>query len=400
MAKQSLSNVSVRHERVLVRVDFNVPLDGDRVSDDTRIRAALPSIRKLLDDQNAVVLMSHLGRPKGQVKAELSLRPVAVRLQELLGRPVTFVDNCVGEAVESRAQSLQAGEVLLLENLRFHEEETKNDPDFARRLASLADRTFVNDAFGTAHRAHASTVGVTRFVDRSLAGFLMEKELNYLLGVMERPERPFAAILGGAKVSGKLEVIHSLIQRVDRLLVGGAMMFTFLRAQAHDTGRSPVEEDLIEAARKAMAAAAKQGVQLLLPTDCVVASAPDGSDPGRVVSALEIPPDLAGVDIGPAAIETFRGALRDCRTIIWNGPMGIFEVDAFAKGTIGIAKVLADLTRKGAVTVIGGGDSAAAAAKAGVADKVSHVSTGGGASLELLEGKELPGVVQLSELRG
>ena len=399
MAKQSLGNVSVRRERVLVRVDFNVPLAGDAVADDTRIRAALPTIEKLLKDENAVVLMSHLGRPKGQVKPELSLSPVAARLQELLDRPVGFVPNCVGEVVESRAKALQSGQVLLLENLRFHEEETKNDVGFAKNLAALADRTYVNDAFGTAHRAHASTVGVTSYVDRSLGGFLMEKELRYLTQVMEKPARPFAAILGGANVSGKIDVIESLLGRVDRLLIGGAMMFTFLRAQGLSTGQSLVEEDRIVMAKEALASAASKGIEIMLPSDCIVSSSVDGTDPGRAVAVSEIPDDLMGVDIGPASVESFTRALDGAGTIVWNGPMGVFEQDAFAKGTLAIAEALARLTDGGAVTVIGGGDSAAAARKADVSNKVSHVSTGGGASLEFLEGKELPGVAALSEIR-
>jgi phosphoglycerate kinase len=394
-----LRDVSVRRERVLVRVDFNVPLKEGRVTDDRRIRAAIPTIRHLLDHENSVVLVSHLGRPKGTPNPELSLEPVAGRLAELLGRDVGFVSDCVGEVVESRAGALQPGETLLLENVRFHAGETKNDLDFARRLASLADRTFVNDAFGAAHRAHASTVGVTQFLDRSLAGFLMESELTYLCGVLEKPERPLAAVVGGAKVSGKLEVLESLLARVDRLLIGGAMMFTFLKAKGLQVGRSLVEDDLVETARGLMRRAEERGVTLVLPVDCRVSRSLDGSDPGRIAAVDRIEPDSCGVDIGPETIARFESALSSCRTIIWNGPMGVFEVAAFATGTTAIAKVLASLTGRGVTTVVGGGDSAAAVEQSGVASRLSHVSTGGGATLELLEGKDLPGVAALSEER-
>ena len=399
MPKQSLKTVSVARERVLVRVDFNVPLQGDKVGDDTRIRAALPTIRHLADKGNAVILMSHLGRPKGQVKPELTLKPVATRLQELLGRPVGFVEDCVGEVAETRTRSLQPGDVLLLENLRFHREETDNDQTFARALARHAERTYVNDAFGAAHRAHASTVGVTAFVDRAIAGYLMIRELEYLLPLMEHPGRPYAAVLGGAKVSGKLEVIESLLVRVDRLLIGGAMMFTFLKAKGLDVGRSLVEDELVETAGRIVSDAAARNIDLLLPEDCLAASSIDGSDPGVVVPVNAIPPDRMGVDVGPATIERFRKYLAPCKTVVWNGPMGVFEVDAYATGTMAMARTLAELTDRGATTVVGGGDSVAAAVKAGVADRLSHVSTGGGASLEFLEGKELPGVVALSEER-
>jgi phosphoglycerate kinase len=301
--------------------------------------------------------------------------------------------------VESRAGALQPGEALLLENVRFHAGETKNDPDFARRLASLVDRTFVNDAFGAAHRAHASTVGVTQFVDRSVAGFLMESELTYLYGVLEKPQRPLAAVVGGAKVSGKLEVLESLLARVDRLLVGGAMMFTFLKARGLQVGRSLVEDDLVDTARGLMRRAEERGVTLLLPVDCRVSRSLDGSDAGRIVAVDRIEPDSCGVDIGPETIARFESALSNCRTIIWNGPMGVFEVGAFAAGTTAIAKILASLTERGVTTVVGGGDSAAAVEQSGVAARLSHVSTGGGATLELLEGKDLPGVAALSEER-
>ena len=399
MPKQSLDNVSVTRERVLVRVDFNVPLADGRVGDDTRIRAAIPTIERLLESENAIVLMSHLGRPKGKVVPEMSLRPVAARLGELLDRPVAFVDTTVGDVVETRARAMMPGDILLLENLRFHPEETKNDAGFARRLAALTDRTFVNDAFGTAHRAHASTVGVTEYVDRSVAGLLMARELEFLLRLMEAPERPYAAVLGGAKVSGKLEVIEALIQRVDPLLIGGAMMFTFLKAQGKSVGRSLVEDDLIDTAGDLLRKADARNVHLLLPTDCRVARSIDGEDPGEIVSVDAIPDELMGVDIGPDTITRFREALTGSRTVVWNGPMGVFEVEAYRVGTEAMARTLAELTAQGATTVVGGGDSAAAVTQLGLQTEMSHVSTGGGATLELLEGRELPAVAALSELR-
>ncbi len=399
MARQTLQNTPVRGERVLVRVDFNVPLRDGVVADDTRLQAALPTIRRLVEQDNAVVLMSHLGRPKGRHVPELSLAPVSVRLAELLGRPVGFVTDCVGEVVESRARALGAGDVLLIENLRFHAEETDNDSVFARGLAALTDRSFINDAFGTAHRAHASTVGVTAHVDRSLAGLLMEKELDYLLQLMASPARPYAAVLGGAKVSGKLEVIESLLSRVDTLVLGGAMMFTFLVAKGVRVGRSLVENDLVETASRVLADAGERGVRVVLPEDCRVASGIDGRDPGRVVPVTAIGDDVLGVDIGPKTIAAIEEALCPAETIVWNGPMGVFEVPAYAEGTMSVARLLAARTRAGATTVIGGGDSAAAVAQSGLSAEMSHVSTGGGAALELLEGKTLPGVAALSEWR-
>jgi phosphoglycerate kinase len=369
------------------------------VSDDTRIRAALPTLNALLREGNAVVLVSHLGRPDGTVVPEMSLAPVAAHLSTLVGREVGFAGDCVGEAADSRVAALRAGEILVLENLRFHAEEEANDSTFARRLARHAERTFVNDAFGAAHRAHASTVGVTAHVDRSVAGFLMENEIRYLVGLMESPARPYAAVLGGAKVSGKLEVLTSLVGRVDALLVGGAMMFTFLRAQGLAVGRSKVEEKLIDTARRILDDATARGVRVVLPVDCRVARSADGSDAGVVVPIAEIPADSMGVDIGPASLDAFRSALESARTIVWNGPMGIFEVPAYAKGTFGVAELLAHATKRGATTVVGGGDSAAAVSAAGLSSAVSHVSTGGGAALEVLEGKDLPGVAALTNAR-
>jgi phosphoglycerate kinase len=394
-----LTSVDLRNERVLVRVDFNVPLEGGRVTDDTRIRAALPTIRKLIQGENAVVLVSHLGRPDGVVVPALSLRPVAAHLSTLLGREVTFVPECVGEVADTRVGALGPGEVALLENLRFHPEEETNDPTFAKRLARHAQRTFVNDAFGAAHRAHASTAGVTAYVDRSIAGLLMESEIRYLVGLMENPARPYAAILGGAKVSGKLEVLETLLERVDVLVIGGAMMFTFLRAEGRDVGRSKLEEGLVETARRVLSRARARGVRCVLPVDVRVARSLDGSDPGEIVPVEALSGDRMGVDIGPKSLAAFRSALTGARTIVWNGPMGVFEVPAYAHGTVGVAHLLVELTKAGATTVVGGGDSAAAISAAGLADAVSHVSTGGGAALEVLEGKELPGVATLSDVR-
>lgn len=399
MPKQTLSNTSVRDERVLVRVDFNVPLDGRNVADDTRIRAALPTLKHLIGGGNALVVMSHLGRPKGAPDPAFTMAPVAAHLGTLLDVPVHFVPECVGEVVESRAAALGAGEVLVVENVRFHAEETANDPTFAKHLSRLAERTFVNDAFGAAHRAHASTTGVANLLDRAVAGFLMERELAYLMDAMEKPERPFAAVLGGSKVSGKIDVIDALLGRVDRLLIGGAMMFTFLKAEGVEVGRSLVEPDRLDMAARVRARAKERDVSLLLPVDCRVADGLDGADAGTIVPVSAIPPGRMGVDIGPETTARFAEALSDCRTILWNGPMGVFETPGFDAGTLAVARLLADRTRAGAKTIVGGGDSAAAVNQAGLTDAVSHVSTGGGAALELLEGKTLPAIAALSELR-
>ncbi|MEZ4648805.1 MAG: phosphoglycerate kinase [Candidatus Eisenbacteria bacterium] len=392
MERMSVRDVDPRDKRVFVRVDFNVPLDGERVADDTRIRAALPTIEYLLDRGAKVVLASHLGRPKGTVNAKLSLRPAAVRLSELLGRDVAFTTECAGGDVEAEVAKLAPGACLLLENLRFHAEEEKNDPAFAKQLAALAD-VYVNDAFGTAHRAHASTEGITRFVRPSVAGFLMESELRYLGGALESPERPFVAVLGGAKISGKIDVIENLLPRVDQLIVGGAMMFTFFRAQGLGTGTSLVEEDRIEMAKSLLAG--PHSSKLVLPVDTRVAADISGSDAGAIVGVDAVPADRMGVDIGPASIERYAGLLAAARTIVWNGPMGVFEVPAYAEGTFAVGRAIAQATDSGATSVVGGGDSAAAVHAAGLAEKMSHISTGGGASLEFLEGKELPGVAAL-----
>jgi phosphoglycerate kinase len=394
--KRSVRDLEPAGKRVLVRVDFNVPLKHGEVSDDTRITAALPTIRYLLEKKARVILMSHLGRPDGKPDPKYSLKPVAVRLERLLRQPVAFAPDCVGEPAERAVAALTDGGVALLENLRFHAEEEKNDAGFARQLAGLGD-CYVNDAFGTAHRAHASTEGVAHLLKPAVAGFLMQRELDYLGKALEEPKRPFVAILGGAKISGKIDVIRALLGRVDRLLIGGAMMFTFLRAQGKPTGRSLVEEDRIDMAREALEVATRNGVELLLPVDCVASTAPDGSQPGRVVPVDQLGEQEMGVDIGPETVRRFAERLRDAKTVVWNGPMGIFEVNAFAAGTRGVAQALAEATGRGAVTVIGGGDSVAAIQEAGLADQVTHLSTGGGASLEFLEGRVLPGVAALDD---
>lgn len=394
--KKTVRDLAPAGRQVLVRVDFNVPVKGGEVSDDTRIVAALPTLRYLLEKRARLVLMSHLGRPDGKADPKYSLRPVAARLERLLRQPVGFADDCVGPAAEAKAAALPEGGVLLLENLRFHREEEANDPGFARRLAALGD-CYVNDAFGTAHRAHASTEAVARLLKPAVAGFLMQKELDYLGRALERPERPFVAILGGAKISGKIDVLRALLARVDRLLVGGAMMFTFLRAQGRPTGRSPVEEDRVEMARGVLEQAGARGVEVVLPVDCVASAAADGSAPSRTVALESLGPDEMGVDIGAATVRLFAARLADARTVLWNGPVGIFEVPAFAAGTRGVAQALAEAAARGAVTVVGGGDSVAAVQEAGLADRLTHLSTGGGASLEYLEGRILPGVAALDD---
>ncbi len=395
-AKKGLRDLQPAGKRVLVRVDFNVPTKGGEVTDDTRIVAALPTIRYLLQKGARLVLVSHLGRPKGGPEPKYSLKPVQARLERLLRQPVAWVDDCVGPAAEQASRALKDGQVLLCENLRFHPEEEKNVPAFAEALARLGD-CYVNDAFGTAHRAHASTEGVTRFLRPAVAGFLMQKELDYLGRALEQPARPFVAVLGGAKISGKIDVITALLDKVDRLLIGGAMMFTFNRAKGLPTGRSLVEEDRVETAREVLARAAAKGIELVLPVDCVASTATDGSAPGTTRRVEALGPDEIGVDIGPETVALFAQKLRDARTVVWNGPMGIFEVAAFAAGTTGVAQAMAGLKERGAVTVVGGGDSVAAVQESGLAERFSHLSTGGGASLEFLEGKVRPGVAALEE---
>jgi phosphoglycerate kinase len=395
MDKLSVRDLDLRGgKRVLMRVDYNVPLAGRQVTDDTRIRATLPTIELVRKAGARLVLMSHLGRPKKGPDPALSLAPVAERLSDLLGSPVVFAPDCVGAAVERLAGALAPGGVLLLENLRFHPEEEANDARFAAALARLGD-VYVNDAFGAAHRAHASTAAVTAYLKPAAAGLLLARELEVLGRALAAPARPFVAILGGAKISGKIDVIMSLLPRVDRMLVGGAMMFTFLKAKGIATGRSLVEEDRVEMARAILGQA---GEKLVLPVDCLAAPAADGAGgPGRVVPVEAIPAGELGVDIGPRTIEQFAAVLAGARTVLWNGPMGIFEVEVFGGGTRAVAHLLGEATARGATTIVGGGDSVAAVEGAGLAARISHISTGGGASLEFLEGKVLPGVAALTD---
>jgi phosphoglycerate kinase len=398
----SLSAADLSGKKALVRADFNVPLDDQgNITDDTRIRAALPTIQYLASNGAKVILSSHFGRPKGdnfaaRVADKFRLTPVANRLSELLGKPVVKPDDCIGDDVAAKVAAMQNGDVMLLENVRFHPEEEKNTPEFAEKLASIAD-LYVNDAFGTAHRAHASTEGVTHYLTPSVAGYLIEKELQYLQGAIESPQRPLAAIIGGSKVSSKITVIETLLDKVDKLLIGGGMIFTFYKARGLSVGKSLVEDEFLDLAKKLEAKAKEKGVALLLPTDVVIADnfSPDAN--AQTVSVEAIPDGWMGLDIGPDSVKVFQEALADCKTVIWNGPMGVFEFDKFAKGTEAIAYSLAEITKTGAITIIGGGDSVAAVEKVGVADQMSHISTGGGASLELLEGKVLPGIAALND---
>ena len=394
--KKTLSDISCAGKRVLMRVDFNVPLKDGQVSDDTRIKSSLPSINKVLDDGGCLILMSHLGRPKGKVVAEMSLKPVAMRLSELLGKDVKMASDCIGDDVKNMASNLSAGQVLLLENLRFHKAEEANDEAFAKELASFGD-IYVNDAFGTAHRAHASTEGVTKYIDVCVAGYLIEKELKYLGEATANPQRPFLAILGGSKISGKIDVIENLLSKVDAIFIGGAMIFTFFKAQGHSVGNSLIEEDKIDLAKSILEKANANNVKFLLPVDVIVADKFDAEANTQTVDVSAIPDNWMGLDIGPKTIDLFKNEVLSSKTIIWNGPMGVFEMEKFAKGTFEIANALAEATKQGAISVIGGGDSAAAIAKAKLEREVSHVSTGGGASLEFLEGKNLPGIAALND---
>lgn len=391
--KLCINDIDVTGKRCMVRVDFNVPLDNFRkITDDTRIRAALPTINELIDRGAKIILMSHLGRPKGERNPALSLSVVQARLARLLKHEVKFVDDCIGAKVESAVSQLKDGEVLLLENLRFYMEENKNNPDFAKKLAGFAD-IYVNDAFGTAHRAHASTEGITHFVGKSVCGYLMKKEIDYFNRAVSQPSRPVVAIVGGAKASTKIKALSNLIDKVDKLIVGGGLAFTFLKALGHETGKNIVEEDLIDSVKAIMEKARRKGVKFYLPVDFVVAERLDPMAQTKVVTAQEIPADWAAPDIGPASSTLFSEALYDAKTIIWNGPMGVFEIDNFSRGTMALVNTIANAY---AMTIVGGGDTDVAIHRAGVMDKISFVSTGGGAFLQLLEGNRLPAISALT----
>ncbi len=392
ITKQTIDQVDLRGKRVIIRVDFNVPLDDAcQITDDSRIHAALPTINHVVDEGASMILCSHLGRPEGAVCPKLSLAPVAKRLRRVMGRTVTFAPDCVGPAVKNLASQLQPGDVLLLENLRFHPGEEANDVAFAAELASLGD-VFINEAFGTAHRAHASTVGITKFIKASAAGYLMKREVEYLEGAVENPIRPLVAILGGSKVSGKIGVIENLGKKVDKVIIGGGMAFTFLKAMGMEIGRSLVENAMLDFARDIHAHALERGVKFYLPVDCVVAASLDPGAETKIVPTQEIPEDWYGMDIGPASVKLFSVAVHNAKTILWNGPMGMFERDAFARGTQAMAHAVADAY---ALTVVGGGATALAVHYAGETENMSFISTGGGAALQLLEGREMPGLAAL-----
>ena len=397
MDKLHIDDIKVKGKRVLVRVDFNIPLnERQEITDDARIRAAIPTIKKLKDRGARVILMSHLGRPKGQPKPEFSLKPVAIRLAELLKIPVPLASDCIGPEVSESVGKLTNGQVLLLENLRFHKEEEKNDPEFSKQLAALGD-VYVNDAFGTAHRAHASTEGAARLFKQRACGDLMRKEIDYLGRALQAPERPFLAIMGGAKISGKIEVIENLLDKVDGFLIGGGMAFAFIKAQGFGIGTSLFEEETLPVAKKILTRTQELESPFGLPDDCRIADKFAADAHTNIVSSHSIPAGWMALDIGPRTIRSFVERIKEAQTIVWNGPMGVFEFEPFREGTRAVAQALADVTAKGATTIIGGGDSAAAVAQLGLADKVSHVSTGGGASLEFLEGKTLPGVAILTD---
>jgi phosphoglycerate kinase len=395
MNKLSIRDLDLGGKRIFIRVDFNVPLDGATVTDDTRIRETLPTLRLAIERGARLVLASHLGRPKGKVNPKYSLAPVAARLKELLGKPVEFAADSVGAEAEAKSNALKNGDVLLLENVRFHEEEEGNDPAFSKQLAALCDGLFVCDAFGSAHRAHSSVVGITQFVRQAAAGLLMEKELAYLGKAISNPERPFVAVLGGAKVSDKIEVVRNLMKLADAMLIGGAMAYTFLKSQGLATGKSLVENDKLDLARTLLDEARQRNFRLLLPVDHVLAESPD-STATRIADISATPDGWMGLDIGPRSIELFSQEISKARTIVWNGPLGMFERPAFAQGTLAIARAVAAATAQGATSIIGGGDSVAAAEQSGVARQISHISTGGGASLEFLAGEKLPGVEALT----
>jgi phosphoglycerate kinase len=395
MNKLSIRDFELRGKRVFIRVDFNVPMAGDKVEDDTRVRETLPTLRYAIDQGARLVLASHWGRPKGKVNPQFTLAPVADRLRELLGKPVAFASDCVGADAEAKSSALRDGEVLLLENVRFHPQEEANDPEFSRQLAQLCDGLFVCDAFGSSHRAHASVVGITKFVRQAAAGLLMEKELTYLGKAISNPDRPFAAILGGAKVSDKIEVVQNLMKLADTLLIGGAMAYTFLKSQGLPIGKSLVENDKLDLARGLLADARGRNFRFLLPVDHVVAESPNSTET-RIVDIAQTPENMMGLDIGPQTISLFNEQIKGARTIVWNGPVGIFEKPAFAQGTLAIARAVAAASVAGATSIVGGGDSVAAIEQSGLASKISHISTGGGASLEFLAGEKLPGVEALT----
>jgi phosphoglycerate kinase len=392
--KKTLDQYDLKQKRVFIRADFNVPLDDDlNITDDSRIRGALATINYAIDEGARVILGSHLGRPKGRVNPRMSLAPVAKRLSRLLNKEVGFAPDCVGPQVTSMIQRMAPGDVLLLENLRFHEGEETNDPDFSQQLADLAD-VYVNDAFGTAHRAHASTTGVTEYVSHVACGYLMQREISYLYGALESPVRPLVVVLGGAKVSSKIAVIENLLDRADKILVGGGMAFTFLKAMGYDVGDSLVEEDMLELANRLRLEAREKGVKFYLPVDCVVSTEFSARGETKIVTTQEIPDGWMALDIGPASVKLFQEAIGDAKTVLWNGPMGVFEMDAFSRGTFAVAHAIADTY---ALTIVGGGDSALAVHRAGESENMSFISTGGGAALELLEGKTLPGLAVIPE---
>jgi phosphoglycerate kinase len=396
MNQLSIRDLELSGKRVFIRVDFNVPLDAGRVSDDTRIRETLATLRLAIERGARLVLASHLGRPKGKVDPKYSLAPVAEKLGEMLGKPVAFAADCVGADAEAKSKALRNGEVLLLENVRYHPEEEANDPAFAKQLAALCDQLFVCDAFGSAHRAHASVVGITKFVRQSAAGLLMEKELTYLGKAISNPERPFVSVLGGAKVSDKIEVVQNLMKLADSMLIGGAMAYTFLKSQGLPVGKSLVENDKLDLARGLLHEARSRNFRLLLPVDHVLAESPDSSAT-KTTDIADTPDGWMGLDVGPKTIALFGQEISKARTIVWNGPLGMFEKPAFAQGTLAIARAVASATVAGATSIVGGGDSVAAVEQSGVASQISHISTGGGASLEFLAGEKLPGVEALTE---
>jgi phosphoglycerate kinase len=396
MTKLTIQDLDLRGKRVFIRVDFNVPLKDGVVTDDTRIRETLPTLKLAMEKGGRLVLASHLGRPKGGPEAKYSLKPAAKKLEELLGKPVAFAADCVGAEAEAKSKALKDGDVLVLENVRFHPEEEKNDECFSKQLAALCDGVFVCDAFGSAHRAHSSVVGITKFVKQAAAGLLMEKELAYIGKAISNPTRPFVAIIGGAKVSDKIEVVENLMKVADAMLIGGGMAYTFLKAQGLSIGKSLVEEDKLDLARKILSDVKKKNFKLLLPQDNVVTPEFKADAPTKIVEVSAIPPDQMGLDIGPKTIAAYSSEIAKSKTIVWNGPMGVFEMPAFAKGTLAIAQAVAAATTAGATSIVGGGDSVAAIHQSGLASKISHISTGGGASLEFLGGRKLPGVEALS----